>query len=361
MSSILVVEDEREIRTNLVELFESEKFEVFSARDGLEGTEKALKYQPDIILSDIKMPNLNGLDFFKKLKEYPETKKIPFIFLSAKAEMQDFRSGMSLGADDYLIKPININEILNAVHTRLHKKDVDREELEEFKNTLIRKIPHEMRTPLVGIIGFSDLLAEDLDSLPKEEVKSMLKMIKNSGQRLQRRIEKFLALSELLSLEKDNRAHEIFQKYSIDERIVEHDLSPLLLDFNREKEIELKIENCEVVLYEKYFLTLFRELIENALKYSPSNSKVVIKGFVSDSNYIIQVYNHGPEIPSRVLKRVNSFEQLVEDKDFYEGLGLGLTLVDKITRMIKGYFRVDRIENEITLVEVGIPLPATNL
>jgi two-component system, sensor histidine kinase and response regulator len=359
LSSILVVEDEKEIRSNLVELFESESFEVFSAKDGLEGTEQALKHQPDIILSDIKMPNLNGLDFFNRLKKYPETRSIPFIFLSAKAEMQDFRSGMSLGADDYLVKPINIDEILTAVNTRLQKKDVEREELEDFKNTLIRKIPHEMRTPLVGIIGFSDLLAEDLDTLPKEEVRSMLKMIKDSGQRLQRRIEKFLCLSELLALEKDNRTNEAYQKYTIDERVVGYEMHSLIADYHRIDEVKMNLENCEVFLFEKYFLTLVRELIENALKYSPSNSNIYINGIRTINGYKVQVKNQGPEIPTTVLKRVSSFQQLTVDKDFYEGLGLGLTVIDKITKMVNGYFKVDRIDDEFTLVEIGLPVSNT--
>ncbi len=142
MYSILIVEDESEIRNNLIELFESEDFLAYSCRNGEEGLHMAIQYLPDIILSDIKMPVMDGFEFFHSLQQNKLTKSIPFIYLSAKAEPFDFRRGMSLGADDYLVKPLDVNEILKAVHILLKKKEEFTDVLEDVKDTIIKKVPH---------------------------------------------------------------------------------------------------------------------------------------------------------------------------------------------------------------------------
>ncbi|MHB8906258.1 MAG: response regulator transcription factor, partial [Melioribacteraceae bacterium] len=118
MKKILVVEDEPVIRENISELLETEGFEVICAEDGYEGYNIALNKLPDLILSDIRMPKMDGFDMLKKLQDNPLTSAIPFIFLSAKVEPQDIRTGMTLGADDYLVKPYRSTDLLSAIDSR---------------------------------------------------------------------------------------------------------------------------------------------------------------------------------------------------------------------------------------------------
>jgi CRP-like cAMP-binding protein len=119
---ILIIEDHDQIRANIVEILEMASYIVLEAENGKTGTEMAIKYLPDLILCDIMMPELDGYRVLYMLNKHTETVDIPFIFLTAKAEHADLRKGMELGADDYLIKPFDGMELLNAIDIRLRKK-----------------------------------------------------------------------------------------------------------------------------------------------------------------------------------------------------------------------------------------------
>lgn len=119
MKKILVIEDDRILRENTVEFLRGENFEVFVATDGLEGIQQTLQNIPDIILCDISMPNMNGYDFYKTIKQIKTTSTIPLVFFSARTEKEDIRAGMQLGADDYVIKPFDFYELLQVIKTRL--------------------------------------------------------------------------------------------------------------------------------------------------------------------------------------------------------------------------------------------------
>lgn len=122
MNKILVIEDERAIRLNLVKLLTVEGFQALSAEDGRTGVQMALTEQPDLIICDIMMPELDGYGVLRALQQNPETATIPFIFLTAKSERSDWRQGMKLGADDYLTKPFTRAELLEAIATRFSKQ-----------------------------------------------------------------------------------------------------------------------------------------------------------------------------------------------------------------------------------------------
>ncbi|WP_282032372.1 response regulator [Winogradskyella eximia] len=123
MKKILLIEDNKDVRENTAEILELENYTVSTAENGKIGVEKALKIIPDLIICDIMMPELDGFGVFKNLKSIPKTASIPFIFLTAKSEKEDLRKGMNLGADDYLTKPFEENELLEAIECRIKKND----------------------------------------------------------------------------------------------------------------------------------------------------------------------------------------------------------------------------------------------
>jgi DNA-binding LytR/AlgR family response regulator len=120
---ILVIEDDYFVLTNIETLLLEENYSVYAASNGKLGIEKAKEIIPDLILCDISMPEADGYEVIKTLSRSKKTRSIPFIFLTAKVERSDLRLGMELGADDYLFKPFTINELLNSVKVRLHKRD----------------------------------------------------------------------------------------------------------------------------------------------------------------------------------------------------------------------------------------------
>ncbi len=123
MKKILVIEDNLEVRENLVELLELSDYEVDSAENGRLGVKKALDFLPNLIICDVMMPEMDGFGVLKVLNKNAKLNHIPFIFLTAKAEKTDFRKGMGLGADDYLTKPYDDVELLEAVELRLKKSE----------------------------------------------------------------------------------------------------------------------------------------------------------------------------------------------------------------------------------------------
>ena len=120
--TILVIEDNAEIREVLEEVLEVSGYEVITAENGSEGVEKALSHEPDMIICDVMMPKLDGYGVLSLLSKKSKTADIPFIFLTAKAEKEDLRRGMMLGADDYITKPFYKDELLRVIETRLEKR-----------------------------------------------------------------------------------------------------------------------------------------------------------------------------------------------------------------------------------------------
>jgi len=123
MKKILVIEDNPEVRENITEILELSNYEVVSAENGKKGVELALQQTLDLIVCDIMMPELDGYGVLHLLNKHVETYGIPFIFLTAKSEKSDWRRGMEMGADDYLTKPFDSIELLNAIETRLKKAE----------------------------------------------------------------------------------------------------------------------------------------------------------------------------------------------------------------------------------------------
>ncbi|MEW6468768.1 MAG: response regulator [Bacteroidota bacterium] len=125
---ILLIEDNKDMRENTAEILELSNYQVFTAKNGKEGVELAQKNRPDLIICDIMMPVLDGYGVLHLLSKNSETANIPFIFLTAKAERSDLRKGMEMGADDYLTKPFDDIELLNAIESRLKKAEAMKRE-----------------------------------------------------------------------------------------------------------------------------------------------------------------------------------------------------------------------------------------
>jgi CheY-like chemotaxis protein len=131
-SKILVVEDSKSIREDICEILQFEGFEVIWSENGEKGLEKAKTTLPNLILSDISMPKLDGYQFLAELKKSNATESIPFIFLTGKTELPDLRKGMNMGADDYLVKPINTHELTKVVKRKLKQQQVIQDNIDEL-------------------------------------------------------------------------------------------------------------------------------------------------------------------------------------------------------------------------------------
>ncbi|MFQ3617423.1 MAG: EAL domain-containing protein [Cyanobacteriota bacterium] len=167
MAKILVIEDDLTIRTALLKMLSAENYEAIAAPEGQTGLALAQVHRPDLILCDIMMPGCDGYEVLTKLQQNSATAGIPFIFLTAKADRQDIRQGMAMGADDYLTKPFTRQELMEAIATRLSKQaSVTQPYIQEMKQAIDRLNQIAYRDPatqLANRILFHHRLQEHLD------------------------------------------------------------------------------------------------------------------------------------------------------------------------------------------------------
>lgn len=123
MKRILVIDDEAKLRQQFAALLRLEDYEVIEARNGREGVDVARRESPDLVICDITMPEMNGHRVLETLRSEPRTAHLPFIFLTGWGEKEDLRTGMNLGADDYLVKPIEPADLIAAVSARLRRHE----------------------------------------------------------------------------------------------------------------------------------------------------------------------------------------------------------------------------------------------
>jgi DNA-binding NarL/FixJ family response regulator len=122
VKTILIIEDQPDMRENIATILEMENYAVLDACNGQEGLERAREEKPDLILCDVMMPAMNGHEFLRRMREDRTIAGTPFIFLTARGEKNDVRAGMNLGADDYLTKPATATELLTAISVRLERE-----------------------------------------------------------------------------------------------------------------------------------------------------------------------------------------------------------------------------------------------
>src|SRR5215510_2423053 len=160
MKKILVIEDEPEMRRNITALLRYHEYEPVPAENGRAGLETARREKPDLILCDVMMPEMDGHAVLQALQADAALARIPFIFLTAKGEKEDLRSGMNLGADDYLTKPVGNEDLVNAIETRLQRAAKQERARREFK-------PDFSSTEPLVKLGLTPRAARHCSGLPK--------------------------------------------------------------------------------------------------------------------------------------------------------------------------------------------------
>ena len=357
LKTVLIVEDEKDLRFNLIEMLEGEGYNILSATNGIEALELTAHIEPDLILSDIRMPQMDGIELLKTLQENSSTAGIPFIFLTAKVEMQDLREGMVLGADDYLMKPYKIDDVLNAINSRLKKKENHLKTVRDFKKMLARKIPHELLTPLVGILGFSDLIKYELESLSTEEIKSMAEKIQHSGLRLQRRITKFTTYMDIISsIDKKETNKDHNENCEIDSVLKQVQLKNINARLDRKADLVFDHESAVLKIKEKHLEYLFDELIENAVKFSEPGVPIEIIGRSIGDVYKIHINDFGQGMAEPDTNRIDIFNQNGFELEISEGLGIGLAIVQKIVELYNGKLNIESEPGVGTCVKMELPL-----
>ncbi len=362
MTTILVIEDEEFIRENLAALLEAEGYEVISAANGRIGVEMARQHLPDLILSDILMPELDGYGVYRELHQDPVTALIPFIFLTAKATPADLRAGMALGADDYLTKPFTREEVLHAISTRLAKRAAMarhfQAKMDELRQSMAIMLPHELRTPLTGILGFSSVLLEDYASLQPEDIREIAESIHHAGQRLYRLVQKFVLYAELELTARDPGQVEALRggRVTAPEALIEEAARRKAQEANRASDLVLELEGAPVQISESYFTFMLEELIENAFKFSQAGTPVRVSSRKKDGTLRIVISDQGRGMTPQQIADVGAYVQFERKRYEQQGQGLGLTLARRLAELHGGELAIESIPAQGTTVRVTLPL-----
>ncbi len=357
MSKILVVEDSKAVLSNIVKILNLNGYNTLSATNGREGFEIARAESPDLILSDIMMPECDGYALLNDLRKDPKTEQIPIIFLSAKVDRIEIRKGMVAGADDYITKPFRTSELLDAIETQIAKKTKLTSKLEELYSNISSYVPHELRTPLVSIFGYTDMMLSDLDLLSKSEMKIMLSGIRNTSDRLYKTLEKFLRYSETELMIKDQvnytelLDHYISSPYWIIEEVLEKSGFRDRINFKNDSQVA----EFEIRMFADHFKLIIEELLVNANKFSTKDSEILLETKNVDGHFSVIVTNFGRGMTSEEIEKISPFVQHKRKTFEQDGNGLGLAIIKRLCEFYKTQIHIESQPDSITKIEILFP------
>jgi two-component system sensor histidine kinase/response regulator len=293
MKQILVVDDEDMYRQTVTSILAHSGYSVLEAQNAENAIEILQHHTPDLIISDVTMGELDGFAFIDRLQMDPATSRIPFIFVTGLADKESMRRGMTLGADDFLTKPFTGSELLSAVEARLakHKERTDEAErkLSQLRSSISLALPHEIRTPLAGILGFAEVLGNEGDILEASEIAQYGKLIQKAGLRLQRLLENFTIYAQIEVLSSDPKRIASLKTAMLPasaERI------GLLCrkkaeSAGRLNDLKLSLADGSVAITESYLTKICEEVLDNAFKFSRPGTIVTVNTRDVDGDFVL--------------------------------------------------------------------------
>ncbi len=356
---ILVIDDEKIFVENLAEVVEHRGYDVKMASSGEEAIVLAKEFLPDLILCDVSMDGMSGYEVLEELKKDETTFNIPFIFLTGKAEPVDIRKGMGLGADDYITKPFYIDDLFRAIEVRLNKhKKVSgfyESKILDIKQVVLKTLPHELRSPLNTILGYTQLIIARYDEFKKHEVIAMLSEVENSGRKLLRLITNYNFYNSLVSspetILNSNKENVVYSSMILDTLPFE-----IASRYNRTNDLKTDVVNANLIITNECFSKIVEELTDNAFKFSKEGTTVEIKSHIKDNMYILEFIDKGEEMTEEEFMQIGAFEQFGREQKEQQGAGMGLAIVSQIMKLWNGQLKFTTKPGGIIIFSVSIPI-----
>lgn len=368
---ILVVDDSKPNVLLLSHVLENEGFRVEKSYDGYEALKKIKEVEPDLILLDIMMPKMSGLEVGNALR-MSEHKDVPIIFLSSSNESIDKVKAFEAGGLDFVNKPFDKDELISRVRNHLmlkvlkeeteeqvkilKEREIELSEANQKKHKLMRMLSHDFKNPLSGIMGLITILLED-DSLGEDEKKEMLQLIKDGSEKL-------------LELVKELLDKEVVGSDFEDLKLKETDIVSIakkVIESNRPKAALKKIKLNLISQWDELLMNLDRQkvyyilntLVSNAVKFTLSDGSVNIELSSSDNEaLIIKINDDGIGIPNAMLPNflISSDKDQTQNSRGLLGTGLGLEEVQSYVDAHDGKIWVESKENKGTTFFIELPL-----
>jgi len=351
---ILAVDDTPHNLKLLTNLLLKEDCELELAENGQEALDAIEKNKPDLILLDVMMPVMDGYETCKRLKENPDSRDIPVIFLTAKSETEDITRAFELGAVDYVTKPFRAGELLARVKTQLELKS-RREALEisnRSRRELIHILCHDLANPFYQIVTTMQLMDDDASIL--ETMKDHLKISANNGLKTIDLVRNMEALEEgKMKLESINLTSCLREsKMMLDRRFSEKELT---LEMDVDPSLNIRAERTSFVN------SVTNNLLTNAIKFSPPGSKISVQAKPKNGDIFLTIRDYGIGMPESILTSLFDLSKSASrpGTSGERGTGFGMPLVKKFITAYGGDIRIrswekDQAEESGTEVRVTL-------
>ncbi|NLS76709.1 MAG: hybrid sensor histidine kinase/response regulator [Chloroflexi bacterium] len=363
-AKILLVEDDLPMQEGIRDVLELGGYRVVTATNGSEGLAALARETPDLVISDIMMPRMDGLEFCRRVRQEPRWASLPFVFLTAKGQKTDVRAGMSLGADDYLGKPFEMQELLDVVETRLQRTATIKQEMAaqaaRLREMILHTVSHELRTPLTFVKGYTELMEESGGDLTSEEFMRFLSSIKLGSDRLGQLVDDLILL---ISLETDDaRLLFEYEKQRVDLSSVVLEavaaLKPKAAARNVMLLTQLERPSCQVVGHLGYLLDATKRILDNGIKFSkPQGGRIVIRTEERAHQAYVRFADDGIGIPADQLGQIfQSFYQVGREQREQQGAGIGLPIASKIAELHGGRLEVQSSVGVGSVFSLALPV-----
>jgi two-component system sensor histidine kinase/response regulator len=361
---VLVVEDDELMAQGIADILSVEGYQVNTAPNGRAALMKMKTQAPDLVLSDIMMPEMDGHDFCRLVRANPEWRTLPFIFLTALGQRVDERRGMELGADHYLTKPFEPDDLLLAVRVRL-KRAADHQAaaeaaLADLRTSILVTLNHEFRTPLTYITGYSRLLKEEGSGMDEEIVRVCLDALLHGADRLKQLVENVLLVSQI----ETGELSALIQMFPQQTHSLRSLTKRVLQDYElraAEQEItlcnQIPVDLPPLAIGEEYLENILSHLVDNGLKFSDGNGQVTLSAVSEGGQVELEVKDNGIGIRPDALRWVfDSFRQVDRQKKEQQGAGLGLAIVRGLALTHQGSVSIESEPQKGTTVKVRLPI-----
>ncbi len=362
---ILVVEDHEPLLKAIQSILEEEGYTVCTATDGLQALQMMEEISPALIVADIMMPRMDGYAFYEAVRARPEWVPIPFIFLTAKAEQEDVLKGKDMGAEDYLTKPFDHQELVVVVRSRLKRalsiQEVTEARFDQLKQQIINVLSHELRTPLTYVRGYTELALEEVPNLSPSALEDFLMGIKRGADRLNRLVEDLLLLIRLDT----GRAIEEYRLLAGTRPDLDKVLEGVAQQYEERaaaQGIKLKVDlepNLPPVqLCEPFFVDAVGRLVDNAIKFSQGEGKQVTVNAHQTNGWVeIAIADEGVGIPPEELPHLfERFQQINRELMEQQGLGVGLAIAQELIRLHHGEITVESTTGVGSTFTIRLPV-----
>jgi len=354
MKTILLIDDDPQVRKIFGLTLRRYGYHVLEADCGVAGFEIARQFLPDLILSDINMPGGDGSTLLHNIRRDSELRSRQVVLMTGKSNVITPRQGMEEGADDFLIKPIGLQELLNCMKARFDRASINwrvaDQTLAQLSFSLPSQLPHEFFTPLAGIIGLMDILCCDDSTLTPKEVGDIHRDVHQSALRLHRTLRNYLHLLDLQTASSETAPGSLPPGEV--EKGIQNGVTEALRQHARREDLTVKVTACPILAKRGDLDRIVEELVDNACKFSRQGTPVKLD-LTAEGR--MTVVDGGRGLTAEEISRIGAFQQFDRKKYEQQGLGLGLVLVQKLTALYGANFQINSRPGEGTQVEIMFP------